>query len=208
MSTTTGTETETDPEALLDLAIASQDDERLEDAFRLHKLRMEMDSCLYKTDAVRLLGWDSTRNKLRPENSLYHGIFAAHCSPSENHHRYQPLPDNQRLGQAARQIFIDNGYCLSAGRKLLLKVLGLDIHRHQGRVFSGNSFFNHRHEALEQTTMETNNPSGLDVLLYMFLFGLAMDRSVVSIALGQASLDTLQASGLLVPLIKCAVFSL
>ncbi|CAB9521128.1 Methyltransferase [Seminavis robusta] len=191
---------------LLDLAIARQDEGRFAEAFALHKRRMMAEPRLHKTDAVRLLGWNNSTRQQVPE---LEGIFAA----TRVGQSFRPLlhdveSNNKSMGQSARQVFDHYGYCLDAGRQILLTLLGSveDDHQQQ-RIFSGNSFFNHRHDlpALELHVLHDNNTDhpkptmGLNVLLYLFLFGLAVERDLVIQAIGQDECNALFRAGLLQP---------
>jgi methylase of polypeptide subunit release factors len=60
------------------------------------------------------------------------------------------------------------------------------------RVYSGNSFFDLRHSF----GLPSDNPTPLEVLAHLFLFGFSLPRSEAEAALGP-SLDTLTSSGLL-----------
>ena len=106
---------------------------------------------------------------------------------------HQPTEDAFRLGGNVSRIFLNAGYSLANCSKILTNVLLNDQEEKSNndafvsdRIFSANSFFNHRHEAFRcyQKNRIVCDNEALNILTYLFLFGISLTQKEVSTGLG------------------------
>ena len=194
-------------DAFLDYAFAAKRAGNVKQCTMAHLKRMELCPRYKVTDAVRLLGlsvdcFDNVREESIPSGELIEeisqrGLFEADVDECQH---YQPSKYARQLGNRARDVLKRHDYTLQRCTSYLIPHIcnpfGQSISME--RIFSANSFFNHRHEVWEQIDDEnTDEVDGPQMLALLFLFGLAVDREEAECALETVDLDALITAGLL-----------
>ena len=206
---------------LLDLAIELKDRGRSKDSARVHRVRLSKDDYLGVTESVRLLGEvrEDTCRDGHHVRSIFDVNYVHYVKDDFSYRRFQPFQESLILGSAVRDIFDAHEYNQSNARDYLLSVndpilLNENICKNkrsiiseqfqvcEGRIFSGNSFFSHRHDFLRNTSIQDVNSSNVDcigrlVLFKLFLFGLSLARKDIVDALGSNAYEVLVKSCLL-----------
>lgn len=180
---------------------------------RAHLQRMKLAPKYFHTDAVRLLGieadvigdgqHENRCDDLKIEEICQRGMFAAEKDEAKN--RYRPSNEARSHGKVARYIFDKYRYTLKRCTEYLRSyVSNSGPSSSRERIFSASSFFNHRHEVYEDLLLDSeddNNENlegkGLQALVLLFLFGLAIPNDVMAGAIEADEIDALIKAGLL-----------
>ena len=200
-------------DALLDYAIACKRANRMADCARAHLQRMKLVPKNFHTDAVRLLGieaddvgngqHENEDDDLKIEEICRRGIFAAEKDGNKN--RYRPSNEARNHGKAAKRIFDKYRYSLKRCTEYLRPYVGISgPSLSKERIFSASSFFNHRHEVCEdmlsdseENDNENLRGNGLQTLVLLFLFGLAIPINALFDAIEEDEINILIKAGLL-----------
>ena len=200
-------------DALLDYAIACKRANRMADCARAHLQRMKLVPKIFHTDAVCLLGIETDvigngqhehhDHDLKIEEICRRGMFAAEKDETKN--RYRPTNEARNHGKVARHIFDKYRYTLKRCTGFLRSCVGNSgPSSSKERIFSASSFFNHRHEVYEDllsVSEENDNENlrgnGLQALVLLFLFGLAIPIDALADAIEEEEIDILIKAGLL-----------
>jgi len=114
---------------------------------------------------------------------MTHGLFECEIHLASEH---RPTPSAQALGRAVRDVLISHSYTLSTCQEFL-QVPPVR------RIYSANAFFSHRLEVFRATPMLT---TPLQVLTWMFLFGLSVQEQVVLEILGMDVIELFKEAGI------------
>lgn len=177
-------------ERLLDWAIASKRAGKMDECVVAHKKRMDLVPRYKTTDAVRLLGLSDngrTIEELPPAKGLFE-----RDSCTDTIDKFQPSSSAIDIGNQIRCIFEEHRYTLANCTIILISTVQESVS--DGRMFSANSFFHHRHDL---DMHPATSMSSLDVLVRLFLFGLALPLEMVRHTIGNNSVETLFEAGLI-----------
>jgi hypothetical protein len=203
---------ESDEEAIADQflnwAIAAKRAGLIDDCVRAHMSRMNEVSELVQTDAVRLLGMqagDEGNDNASIMEVNKTGLFETQlvtrdaddgCGSYLAH-----IPSNHaiELGKQTANIFANTNYTLENCTDILQHALSRNDERsvNPKRIYSANSFFNHRREAIAIYDELRNTDDSLKVLVYLFLFGISLKETLVEAAIGAQHVKILFESGIL-----------
>lgn len=217
----------------LDWAIAAKHAGLMEDCIRAHICRMDIEPVWKQLDAVRLLGMVGNRDDARGAivesggenrcNSMIEieemptkGIFESvpHQILMTKNDDSSPLLPTQKpsknaiqLGKSVYQVFHSAGYNYWNCMMMLTDVLSSSdderMTSSRRRIYSANSFFEHRHEiyhALYEAKSEgksAGDEEPWNALACLFLFGISLKRIEVSSSIGEENISTLFDAGLL-----------
>ncbi len=180
-------------DAWLDTAIECKKAGRIEDCVEAHMQRMRTVPNYQTTDAIRLLGLNETATI---EQISTQGLFEIDDGTSR---RFIPSQKAQERGTKVKCIFLNRGYQLQACQSFLLPYITegrKDINKR--RIFSSQSFLQHRHEVFDARRKKASDCSSeprllgeLEILVWIFLFGLAIDHKEAVEVLGSEDIDTL-----------------
>ena len=191
----------------LDWAIAAKRAGIMKECVNAHMKRMKELPDLVQTDAVRLLGLQNkeadgsitikeiTKTGLFETQLITRGVDG--CSYIAN----IPTENAIQLGKQTGDIFANANYTLQKCTEILQHALSSHDDENSGkynpkRIYSANSFFNHRRDVLSVYD-ELNHNDDIKVLALLFLFGLSLKESQVEAALGHDNVQVLFESGLL-----------
>ncbi|KAL3771209.1 hypothetical protein ACHAWU_010296 [Discostella pseudostelligera] len=212
----------------LSWAIAAKRAGLIEDCIQAHLCRMNIEPRWKQLDAVRLLGVvdnkpvDKVGEERRgciieieevPTKGMFetvpHQVLPADKDGFPSLPTQNPSMNAILLGKRVHGIFHSAGYNYWNCRRMLVDVLSspdeeLSPNR-WNRIYSANSFFEHRHEAFHafyetKTAMnrvgsgESDEPDR--VLAGLYLFGISLERTRVSSAIGEENTITLIDAGL------------
>ena len=194
--------------ALLDYAIACKRANRMTDCARAHLQRMKLVPKNVHTDAVRLLGiepdiigdmpYENRFDDFKMEEICKRGMFEAEIFAG----KYRPSDEARNHGKAVCRIFDKYRYTLKRCTEYLRPYVGNNgLVSSRKRIFSASSFFNHRHEAYDDLFFDSDGEklvgNGLQALVLLFLFGLAIPIDTLTGAIGGDEIDVLIKAGLL-----------
>ena len=187
-------ESEEIADAWLDTAIECKKAGRIKDGIEAHMQRMQLIPYYKTTDAIRLLGLGENATI---EHIPTKGVFE--IKDGTNNGRFVPSKKAQTLGTKVKEIFLNRGYTLHACRSYLLPyITDGDKDANKRRIFSSQSFLQHRHEVFDARRKQAGHFSSeppflgeLEILVWMFLFGLAINRKEAVEVLGSADVDAL-----------------
>ena len=203
---------ESDEEAIADhflnWAIAAKRAGLIDDCVRAHMSRMEEVSELVQTDAVRLLGmqagYEGNDNVSIMEINKT-GLFDTEIVTRDaddgcgSYLAHIPSKHAVELGKQTANIFAHANYTLENCTDILQHAISRNNERsvNPKRIYSANSFFNHRREAISIYDELRYTDESLKVLVYLFLFGISLKEALVEAALGAQSVKILFESGIL-----------
>ncbi len=203
MTETNSDEAEEIADAWLDTAIECKQAGRLRDCLEAHLQRMRACPYYKTTDAIRLLGLGNNGDEANIDEVSSEGVFEVGKRADS---RFVPSKRAQKLGENVRRIFEKRGYKFYACQSFLLHYIkdGDDI-SNERRIFSAQSFVQHRHEVFESRQERQSDSTQdditflgeLEILVWLFLFGLAISRKEAVEVLGQVDVDTLLEATLL-----------
>lgn len=203
---------ESDEEAIaerhLDWAIAAKRAGIMNDCVNAHVKRMKELPDLVHTDAVRLLGVHSKEERdgnITIEEITNTGLFETQlvtrgvdgCS----YIVHIPTENAIQLGRRTANIFANANYTLQKCTEILQHALSSQNDESSSkynpkRIYSANSFFNHRQEVFAICD-ELKHDDNIKVLALLFLFGVSLNETQVEAALGRDNVQVLFESGLL-----------
>lgn len=204
----------------LDEAIAAKKAGYTRNATKAHYKRMKEDQTLLHVDAVRLLGWNHNIYSLEDgvsetvsieryfdseslvEEVCDKGLFETTPStiPGNPLITNRASDDACNLGQKVKEIFSNYGYTLSITSRILYETIRLSNTRTSScgrflfdskRIYSANSFFNHRHSAWQQYfhLQQIIGNNALFLLALVFLFGVSIEYNDLVNAIGAESIN-------------------
>eukprot|EP00536_Pseudo-nitzschia_multiseries_P002161 jgi/Psemu1/4997/gm1.4997_g len=205
----------------LDEAITSKRNGNVEDCIRAHFQRMKACARFKTTDAIRLLGMrrdleetvpaefvDSGNEDHTPiEEISSRGVFEIQHDQRNTSGKFIPTRSARVLGKDIKELFFCRGYRLKACQSFLFPhIEDYDHDADEERIFSAQSFLQHRRDVYwarrRKNADSAEDPSllgELEVLVWMFLFGLAIHRSEAIEVLGLNAVDILLRARLLRP---------
>jgi hypothetical protein len=206
-------------ERFLDWAIAAKYAGLMEDCIRAHICRMNIEPIWKQLDAVRLLGMVDNHDvrgiivgsggdvgcnmMIEIEEIPTKGIFESvpHQLLRNKLPTQKPSKNAIQLGMSVHQVFHSAGYnywsCMTMLRDVLSSSDDERMTTSRCRIYSANSFFQHRHEiyhALYEAKSEgksAGNEEPWKVLACLFLFGISLKRIEVSSSIGEENISTL-----------------
>ena len=188
-------------DAWLDVAIACKLAGQTKDCVQAHLRRMEISPRFKSTDAIRLLGLGEDDDLNTVQELSINGIFEVeeHTSSKGS---FRPSKQAIDIGRKVKEIFYSRQYTLFKCQSYLLPHIDSVVTNtttNKNRIFSANSFFNHRHDVYEAT--RSRDPARpleeLEILVWLFLFGLALDCNEVIKVLGSEDVRVLKEARLL-----------
>ena len=196
-------------ECYLDWAIAAKRAGVMKECLNAHIKRMRELPELVQTDAVRLLGIHSKEEvddgNVTIEAITKKGLFETQLVSRGNdgcsYDAHIPTENAIQLGKRAAKIFANANYTLQTCTEILQHALSGHDSENSGkynpkRIYSANSFFNHRREVFSIYN-ELKCGNNIKVLAFLFLFGVSLRETEVETALGHDNVQVLFDSGLL-----------
>jgi methylase of polypeptide subunit release factors len=186
-------------EHFLDWAIAAKRAGLIDECVQAHTKRMEEVPDLVRTDAVRLIGIHND------EGNDKKGLFETELVTRSADNRcsflaHIPTKNAIELGKRTSGMFEIATYTFSKCTEILQHVLSSSNDENcfipSIRVYSANSFFNHRRAAFAIYD-DLKYCDDLKVLVFLFLFGVSLKETQVVAALGLENVEVLFESGIL-----------
>lgn len=196
-------------ERYLDWAIAAKRAGMMKECVDAHMKRMKELPELVQTDAIRLLGLhnknggDNNNITISELTGLFETQLATIGVDGECSYMAKiPTENAIQLGKRTATIFTNANYTLRNCTEILQHALssqdGESSDKYNPkRIYSANSFFNHRREVLAISDELEQSNDNIKVLALLFLFGVSLKERQVKAALGHENVQVLFESGIL-----------